>query len=186
MTCQKCGFQNSDSLKFCIECGSPLTYGSSDFYDTDEKSGYPEGAGYPEQAGYPERSASMGGTSQYGIVCNTYLPSGNDPKLLNMAREGWNWGAFLFTWIWLVCHNMVPFGIGLLLASFFFGPLSLIASFYLGAKGNELAWTYKPFRNLQHFEETERAWNRWGLGLFLVSLGGAFLVFIMAMLAGGH
>jgi len=223
MTCQKCGFQNNDAVKFCIECGSPLEYDSSDFYDTDEKSGYPEQAGYPERAGYPEQTGyperagypeqtgyperagypeqtgyperagyperdtfRSGMARGYSIVCNTYLPSGNDPKLVNMAREGWNWGAFFFTWIWLVCHNMVPFGIGLLLASFFFGPLSLIASFYLGAKGNELAWTYKPFRNLQHFEETERVWSRWGLGLFLVSMGGALIFLFLAMFSGLH
>jgi hypothetical protein len=193
MTCRKCGFENSNNVKFCIECGSALEHSSSDFYDTDEKSGYPEQAGYPEQSGYPERAGyperetqRRRGGAPYGMVCNTYLPSGNDPKLLNMTREGWNWGAFVFTWIWLLWHNMVPFGIGLLLASFFFGPLSLIASFYLGAKANELAWTYKPFRNLQHFEETEKAWNRWGLVLFLVSMGGGILFFILAMLSGLH
>ena len=179
MICQNCGFKNSGDVKFCIECGSSLemSSGSSDF-----TSDSPESSGYPERGTYQNTGFSAG----YGTTYNTYLPSGNDPKLINMAREGWNWGAFMFTWIWLLCHNMVPFGIGLILASFFFGPLSIIASFYLGAKGNELAWTYKPFRNLQHFEETERAWSRWGLILFLISCGGGVLVFLLALLGGMH
>jgi len=106
------------------------------------------------------------------------LPSGNDPKILYLAREGWNWGAFIFSWIWLLCHNMVPSGIALFLISFFFGPLTIAASIYLGIKGNELAWTYRPFKNLQHFEETEKAWSKWGLILFFGWFGFILLMFI--------
>ncbi len=210
MYCEKCGFNNSESVRFCIECGGPLKKEySSEFSVETQITGqetpvtadiignadsYAMDADYRGMEGYQKSYTSdsyamdadyRGMVSQKPAYTSSpysgFLPSGNDPKMLPMARGGWNWGAFTFSWIWLLAHNMVTWGILLLFLNFISG-LGIVASIYLGIKGNELAWTYRPFRNFQHFEETERVWNYWGIIFFilpLIMIAGFFIFMLL-------
>jgi hypothetical protein len=71
--------------------------------------------------------------------------------------KGWNWGAFLLSWIWAIGHNV---WIGLIAL---FGPASLVMSIILGIKGNEWAWQYRQFKSLDEFKEIQKAWTKWGI-----------------------
>lgn len=73
--------------------------------------------------------------------------------------KGWNWGAFLLTFIWGAGNRVwstalvgVPF-IG------FFIP------FIVGAKGSEWAWQNKEWESIEHFKEVQRKWAYWGFGV---------------------
>jgi len=67
--------------------------------------------------------------------------------------KGWNWGAFFLSIIWGLGNCTYIALLGLL-------PIAnLIMPFYLGAKGNELAWRNKRWKDIEEFRATQRAWS---------------------------
>lgn len=68
--------------------------------------------------------------------------------------QGWNWGAFLLSWIWGL-GNSVMIALLALIIPFW--------SIYLGIKGNELAWQNKRWDSVEHFKQVQSKWTRWGL-----------------------
>ncbi len=120
-------------------------------------------------------------------------PSGNDPTLLSQV-QGWSWGAFALTWIWAFAHRLHAWGAGFVIASFlsfFLHPLGLVTlagAIYLGIKGNELAWQQRPFRSLEEFRATERAWTIAAiivLALYVVAIVAAIVLPLLAVLLLG-
>ena len=93
--------------------------------------------------------------------------------------SGWSWGAFALTWIWLLAHRLTLWGLLALLAWLLGGVLALPVAIYLGVKGNELAWTHRPFRDLAHFRATEGHWRAWGIAIFLV--WGVFILAVVVI-----
>ncbi|WP_437658488.1 ribonuclease G [Sorangium sp. So ce1182] len=76
----------------------------------------------------------------------------------------WNWGAFWLTWIWGINHNVyrsflvfVPF-------------VGLGVPFWLGAKGNELAWRANKWESADRFLQKQRTWAIAGWFFFVVGL----------------
>ena len=88
--------------------------------------------------------------------------------------KGWNWGAFILTWIWGVSHSV---WISLLSLIPFVG---IVMAFVLGAKGNDWAWQNKKWDSIEHFKKTQRTWAWWGLG---VVVAGIVLYIIMIAIA---
>ncbi len=98
------------------------------------------------------------------------------------SLRGWNWGAFLMPPIWGAANQVwigllwlipflipgLPVTLGLLLAMGF--------AVYLGLRGNELAWSAKKWRSVEHFKRTQQAWLTWGVILNIV-----MVVIIIAM-----
>src|SRR3989304_8812745 len=81
----------------------------------------------------------------------------------------WNWGAFLFGWIWAIGNNrfdMAVYGLAVYTLSFLLGPLGWLAqlaiSIILGMKGNEWAWQNKKWRSIEHFKKTQKTGLKWG------------------------
>lgn len=93
--------------------------------------------------------------------------------------RGWNWGAFFLNWIWGIGNN-----VWIALLTFVLG---IIWSIVLGAKGNEWAWQHKKWDSIEHFKKTQRAWKKWGLGLFIAGtvIGIIYIIFIVIVLATG-
>lgn len=66
--------------------------------------------------------------------------------------KGWNWGAFLLTWIWGASHRVWVSLWGLI-------PIvNIFMAFYLGAKGNELAWRKGHWESVAAFRLHQRHW----------------------------
>lgn len=89
------------------------------------------------------------------------LPSGNDPEFLK-KMPSWNWGACLLPWLWAWSNINMTWGIILLLSGFI--PLlgsivSMASSMYLGFKGNDLAWRYRKFEDIEEFKSVQKAWS---------------------------
>jgi len=101
-------------------------------------------------------NAGTGEMNRAGIV---------EPEIPPEIR-GWNWGAFLLSWIWGVGNNTF---IALLALIPVFG---LIMHFVLGAKGNRWAWRNGRWDSVAHFKRVQRAWAIAGLAVWL---GGAVL-----------
>ncbi|WP_202710946.1 hypothetical protein [Sporosalibacterium faouarense] len=78
----------------------------------------------------------------------------------------WNWGAFWLTWIWGLANKSY-------IALLAFLPIvNIIIPFYLGAKGNELAWKNKTWYDIDDLHRTQRKWAiaGWVVAIFIISL----------------
>ena len=139
--------------------------------------------GAPGGYGAPTPQLGMG----YGDAVNT---SGMQSTVPAEVSQGWNWGAFVISWIWALNHKMVAWGIGIFLISFvpYLGGLAhLAAAIYLGAKGNDLAWQNRRFESVADFKACQAIWAKWGIGLLLLNIVFAiigFLIFGAALLSG--
>jgi hypothetical protein len=94
-------------------------------------------------------------------------------RLAVVPREirGWNWGAFLLSWIWGIGNNVW-------LALLCFIPFfSIIWVFVLGAKGTEWAWQNKRWDSIEHYRRTQKTWAIVGGCLW-----GASIVFYILMI----
>jgi len=84
--------------------------------------------------------------------------------------RGWNWGAFLFNWVWGLFNNTF-------IALLTLVPcLGWVMVFVLGAKGNEWAWRNKRWESVERFKQVQRYWAWAGLGLLL-----AWILFAILM-----
>jgi hypothetical protein len=78
--------------------------------------------------------------------------------------KGWNWGAFLLSWIWAIGNNV---WIGLLV---FIPYLGFIMVIVLGVKGSEWAWSSKNWDSIDHFLSVQKKWATWGFILAVLWL----------------
>ena len=120
-----------------------------------------------------------GAYNQYGVagfdVGNT---SGQGAGAAVPAEiSGFNWGAFLMSWIWALGNGVVLHALLAFIIPFW--------NFYLGFKGNELAWQNKRWDSVEHFKKTQRTWAMVGLVILGVSLAFACLaIFVTVIFAG--
>ncbi|MGI6294809.1 MAG: RING finger protein [Armatimonadota bacterium] len=105
-----------------------------------------------------------------------YYPQRLPPEIAGRL----NWGAFLLTLFWSIANNV---WIGLLVLVPYVG---WVIPFVLLFKGNEWAWQNRRFESLQHFNEVQNAWMKWGVGLLLVSFAFLFLFLLMAGVASSY
>ncbi len=83
-----------------------------------------------------------------------------DTQTLPNEARYWNWGAFVFGWIW---------GLGNGVNSALFSLIPIVGFFvriYLGLKGSELAWQTGKWPTVAAFAKTQRYWAI-AAGIFL-------------------
>ena len=91
----------------------------------------------------------------------------------------WNWGAFLFSWIWGL-GNGIYWPLALIICGFIpyvGGLISLAACVSLGINGTKWAWEAKKWSSWNSFKETQRKWAIaiwwvWGIAFAIVLLAG--------------
>jgi hypothetical protein len=114
------------------------------------------------------------GTAQTPPEYTAPAYAGQSGNPLPAELKGWSWGAFVLTWIWGIFNNTW-------LAFLVFVPaLNIIWPFVLGAKGNEWAWQNKKWDSIDHFKQTQGAWRKWGIILFIISLA-LFVLYIIGI-----
>lgn len=114
--------------------------------------------------------------SHHSIQC-----ASSSSNIINEAQlSKFNWGAFLFTWIWGICNgvywplaiipiNFIPY-VGQIIA------LGLCV--YLGISGNKLAWEGdKQWPSFEIFIATQRKWGK--VGLWMIGICVAFVILIV-------
>jgi len=118
----------------------------------------PAGPGYAP-AGFtpaaPGAFSPMGQSNTSGMGSTAAVPA---------EVRGWNWGAFLLSWIWAIGNST---WIGLLALVPYVGWIMAIV---LGVKGSEWAWQNRRWDSVEHFKKTQRTWALAGLIYFLVVL----------------
>ena len=85
---------------------------------------------------------------------------------------GWSWGAFLLNWIWAIGNSVC---IGLLAIIPYVG---FIFAIYIGIKGREMAWRKRRWESIEHFNQVQRSWSKWGVILTVGIMGLAMLAAI--------
>ena len=94
----------------------------------------------------------------------------------------WNWAAFLMPAVWGLFSG-VPFT-GLLFAAAFLPSsaqllIMIIASLFLGFKGNQLAWRGKKWQSVEHFNSFQQKWTSWSIKLS-AAIGAILIIFILS------
>jgi hypothetical protein len=74
--------------------------------------------------------------------------------------KGWNWGAFFLHGIWGIANKTYIALLG------FVPVVNIPVMFFLGLRGNELAWKYKKWDSVEDFKSSQRTWNIAGMVAF--------------------
>jgi len=103
-----------------------------------------------------------------------------EPPVPDVLKR-WNWGAFVFTWIWgLANHCYLAF----LAAVPGFG---IAFDIYLGIMGTRWAWQYAEEQDMNRFLTRQAAWNAAGLAVFIagcvLAVLGVFAFLLIGVLA---
>lgn len=89
--------------------------------------------------------------------------------------KGWNWGAFLLTWIWGAAHSVWW-------AFLVFVPyVGFVMAIVLGIKGNEWAWQAKKYDSVAQYQAIQKKWTKWGIILIILT----FVLTFVTILATG-
>jgi hypothetical protein len=128
--------------------------------------------------------------------------------------KGWNWGAFLLTWIWGLGHRVwftiililifsIPIFLGYMCLDITTGFLSrlfislirllilspvmnLIIGIILGIKGNELAWRSRRYDSIGKFKIKEKKWIVAGIVGIIFELVSFIIIFNIGSVILGY
>ncbi len=135
----------------------------------------------PYAAAYVPRPGYAYGPPPPGAVQPTYEPGLGAFSVLPPEAGGWNWGAFLFTWIWGLFNGAYVTLWGLLLM---FVPGGHIAwAIVCGVNGNRWAWRGRPWTSVEQFRATQHKWAVAALIVFLVAVLVPIVVLILVLVA---
>jgi hypothetical protein len=125
---------------------------------------------------------------QYGADVNN---SGMKTEPVPTAvAGGWNWGAFFLSFLWLLNHRLVAWGIGYFVLACipYISILSLPISIYLGIAGNKLGWQNRRFESIEDYKACQKIWAYWGIGVFIATfvLGIIAAIFFPVLAMARH
>ena len=114
------------------------------------------------------------------VNTDSTTPNSSGTRDGEIPREikNWNWAAFLMPAVWGLFSG-VPYTV-ILFGAAFLPPMvqlvvMVIASIYLGAKGNEHAWRGKKWRSVEHFQAFQKQWTSWAVKLTVAVIALLFL-----------
>jgi len=96
-----------------------------------------------------------------------------EKKDLLEGLGGWNWGAFLMTWIW-----GIRFRVWIALLALI-PPISYAMPFVLGACGNKMAWKSGKWESVEQFRKEQKKWVGYGCALFIVGLVANIIMIVI-------
>lgn len=92
------------------------------------------------------------------------------------AVKGWNWGAFMFSFVWGI-GNRTYLPLLTLIPVF-----NIFWVFVVGFKGNGWAWQKGNYHDVATFQAVQKTWNRAGLVQFiLIIIVGLLYVALTAL-----
>lgn len=99
-----------------------------------------------------------------------------DSSIVPDEIKGLCWGGFFMPWLWGAFNGVqITFlalpGMGILrrvLPRSVLMGVSLLLSLFMLIKGRELAWQYKTWDSVEHFNRVQRRWSQAGLAFMLV------------------
>jgi hypothetical protein len=133
---------------------------------------------YQQWQGFQQQAPPYSSSYPQGNDYQQYGRYG-DPEVPPEIRR-WNWGAFMFSWIWGV-GTRTWISLLALIPCF-----NLVFIFILGAKANEWAWKTGEYRDLETFKRVQESWNRAGFVYFWIALGISILSIIWTVALFGY
>lgn len=136
--------------------------------EPDEKPGEKPGTP-PTEPAAPEPTDNVGADSTVmpevpPAESTATPPSHSEPGEVPPGIRRWNWGAFLLSWVWGIAHGV---WISLLV---FIPVINLVVPFYLGLKGNELAWKTGRWTDVDAYLERQKKWAVAGVIVAVISI----------------
>ncbi|HEY3267030.1 MAG TPA: RING finger protein [Armatimonadota bacterium] len=132
----------------------------------------PSPPGYQAPGGYQAPPSAQG----YNYAAGSY--AGGQPTAADLG--GWNWGAFMFSWIWGLNHRaywtllaLVPY-------------IGLVVAIVSGVMGNRWAWESGRFSSVQEMQATQNVWRTWAIVFFALSLLFGGLIGVIAVIAAAR
>jgi hypothetical protein len=120
----------------------------------------------PKAAGAAAKSSAKAPAKAAAAVTTENTSGQGKDAVIPEEIKGWNWGAFLMSWIWGIGNR-----VWIALLAFLLG---IIMSIILGIKGNEWAWQNKTWNSVEHFKKTQRTWAVVGVILLVINLSSAY------------
>lgn len=100
-----------------------------------------------------------------------YVSGLGKESIVPQEIQKWNWGAFFLNWIWGIGNSTY-------IALLMFVPfVNVIMLFVLGAKGSKWAWQKRTWRDIEHFQRTQKKWAISGVILWFVVFPAVFFLF---------
>jgi hypothetical protein len=186
MNCFFCGREIMPGDSYCRKCGSDMIVKDT-FRDEKARPFTPrDSTGLPPERNWAEKDTLV--TAPADIMAPPAAPYKSPLAIDREARDaagksnldrvkGWNWGAFIFGWIWCFGNGLFKAGFVALIATVF--QLGFIVNIFLGIGGNEMLWKEKRFRSVEEFKGIQR---RWTIAAFLLIFAVIGLIFIAAIL----
>jgi membrane protein CcdC involved in cytochrome C biogenesis len=125
----------------------------------------------PKAAGAAAKSSAKAPAKAAAAVTTENTSGQGKDAVIPEEIKGWNWGAFLMSWIWGIGNK-----VWIALLAFLLG---IIMSIILGIKGNEWAWRNKTWNSVEHFKKTQRTWAVVGIILLVISIVMSVLVAVL-------
>lgn len=144
MFCLTCGKKLSDNTKFCTNCGTNLVETLNENTTNSLNS-----------MQISEISKKINTEEILNTIIQPINNSGQGTKtIVPNEIKGWNWGAFLFSWIWAIVNKTYR---GLFCLIPIFG---IYYCFVLGRKGNEWSWQNNQWNSIQEFKKVQSTWSK--------------------------
>jgi len=134
----------------------------------------------------PDMDAQQSGEELFGQPdASAPNSSGTRNGVIPPGVKRWNWAAFLMPAVWGLFSGVpftaLLFGAALLPSPF--GQIILLgAGFFLGFRGNELAWRGKKWRSVEHFNAFQKQWTSWAVR---ISIAFGAILFFYVLTRGG-
>ena len=133
----------------------------------------------PQDYGQYQTPVTGPATAGYG-----YAPTPPDGNTSGMGTgyiappqaQGWTFGGCIPWGLFGFFNGSTLWGVLGLVAHF--TGLSLVYAIYIGIKGKELAWQNRRFDSMHQFEETMKAWNKWGIIVTVIEVVLLVLYFV--------
>jgi len=128
----------------------------------------------------PPSQPAPGPIPEYGTPADTTFGARAVPYSVSPTQlAGWNWGAFVFTWIWGLNHkayltllSMIPY-------------VGFAVAIYCGIKGNQWAWESGRFNSIQELEDCQAVWRTWAFVMIALWVAIILLAILLPVFFAG-
>lgn len=106
-----------------------------------------------------------------------------DENSLPSSLKHFNWGAFLFNWIWGIMHGKyitLLYFVSCIIPVI--GPVAI--SIWFGIAGNKWAWKSKNWESIEQFNKCQRNWVKLWIVLAVISLIFAIKILLILVFIG--
>lgn len=106
------------------------------------------------------------------------IPAQEQEDLVSSSTQlkKWNWAAFLLTPLWAFANKLDGYGVLSCIPG-----MNIIIMFYLGFKGNVLAFKKSKLKSVQEFNQVQKIWEKWTIFIFAILLMVGLLKMVLRL-----